>query len=84
MGRRFEVETPEGTFDLIYKGFGAGYEEVLVNGQRAAAKQTVFWFCPKFDFQIGSSPAVLEVRVWVWLKIKSLRLTVAGQTIYVE
>ena len=82
--RLFEVVTPEGQFKVEYNGRGMGFERVLVGDEVADSKQTVYWFAPKFEFLIGSLPAVLEVRVWIWLQIKSVKLTVAGQVLHAE
>lgn len=82
--RRIEVETFQGRFQVTYDGAGMGFEQVLVDGYVACRKDSRVWFEPWFEFSVGSQPALLEVRVWAWLGIKSLRLTVAGQTVYSE
>lgn len=82
--RRIEVETSEGRFQVTYEGTGMGFEQVLVDGAVACRKDSWVWFEPWFEFSLGSQPALLEVRVWAWLGIRSLKLTVAGQTVYCE
>jgi hypothetical protein len=71
-----------------YNGWGAGYESVLVDGQEVSRRQSTMWFVPEFDFSIrcaeGPVPARLEVRVAPWLRIRALRLTVAGTVVYAE
>ena len=82
--RRFDVTTAEGCFKVEYDGKGHGFECVLVKNEIADLKKTVYRFAPRFDFMIGSLPAKLEVLVWLWLQIKSIKLEVNGQEVYAE
>lgn len=84
LSRRIEAVTPEGRFVVEYQGGGMGFEQVLVDGVVAARTRSTRWFVPWFDFRVGSLPALIEVQVWPWLSIKSLKLTVGGATLYSE
>jgi hypothetical protein len=55
-----------------------------VQGQPAAVSENQLWFVPRFESAIDAMLAVLEVRVWPWLAVRSLRLHIDGQTIYEE
>src|SRR5262249_25430763 len=82
--RVLEVHTDEGWFLVEYNGRGFGYESVYVNGELALASTSLAWFVPRFDFRMGPHPAVVEVRVWPWLTIRSFRLTVDDAVLYAE
>ena len=81
--RVFAVATPEGTYRVAYDGRGLGDESVSVNG-RLAARRASLWFVPEFSFFIGSAPALLRVKVWPWLAIRSFELRVNGEQVYSE
>src|SRR5579883_326396 len=82
--RRLWVETPEGLFIVEYSGRGLGYESVWINDMRAPGPCTGAWFVPRFDFDLCSACAAVEVRVWPWLTIRSFHLVVAGEVLYSE
>jgi hypothetical protein len=82
--RVWEVATPDRTFEIKYVGRIPGYEAVLVDGRVATKVRSWVWFVPRFEFSLGSAPAVLDVRVWPWLTIRSMRLTVEGHICYEE
>jgi hypothetical protein len=82
--REFDVFTPQGLFRVVYVGDGIGYEEVLVSGEVACHKSTHFWYAPEFNFTIGEYSALIEVRVSIWLTIRSFSLEVDGQQVYFE
>lgn len=80
--RKFLLETADGNYRIEYIGRGFGNERVVVNGKFAAGGTSLFWFIPRFEFDLGTTAAVLHVRVWPWLKIRSMRLTVDGREVY--
>jgi hypothetical protein len=82
--RVLEVRTDDGWFLVEYNGRGLGYESVWVNGELALSSTSLMWFVPRFDFSLGPRPAVVEVRVWPWLTIRSFRLTVDDVVLYAE
>ena len=82
--RSWEVVTSEGWFKVEYDGRGSGYESVLVQGEVAVKVPSLLWFAPRFEFRVGSLPASLDVRVWPWLALRSVRLTVDGRVAYAE
>jgi hypothetical protein len=82
--RALEVSTSEGTYRVTYDGRGLGHESVTVNGAIAAGKASTLWFVPEFSFSLGSMPALVKVRVWPWLSIRSLELVVGGESVYRE
>lgn len=82
--RDFDVVTPEGIFKVAYYGRGQGYEEVWLNGEVACHRRSYLWYAPEFEFSIGTLPAVIRVRVWIWLAIRSLSLEVDGRRVYYE
>jgi hypothetical protein len=82
--RAIQVETPEESFLFEYNGWGLGYETVSVNGQAASRETGVFWFAPRFKFFVGDRLAVVRVRVWPWLTLRSLELFIDGWCVYAE
>lgn len=82
--RKFLLETEEGSYCVEYSGRGLGYECVLVNGEAVAGGVSRYWFIPRFQFALGSKVGVLNVRVWPWLTIRSLRIDFEGHEVYVE
>ncbi|HLM61440.1 MAG TPA: hypothetical protein VK308_11610, partial [Pyrinomonadaceae bacterium] len=82
--RGFEVTTHEGLFYVVYYGQGSGFEQVVVNNQVVCKKKTVWWYAPEFEFSVGSLPATIKIRVWVWLAIRSFSLDIDGKRVYFE
>ncbi|MCY7376056.1 MAG: hypothetical protein LH472_08810 [Pyrinomonadaceae bacterium] len=82
--RSFHVVTADGVFEVIYNGKGAGYEEVLVNGEVVCRLPSHLWYVPKFDFDIGNAPSQINVKVSPLLQIISFRLIVGEMEIYSE
>lgn len=81
------VSTPGGHFLVEYNGRGLGFERVIV--RRASqvftlTKVSPRWFIPRFEFAVGDLPAVVEVRVWPWLTLRTLLLYVGGERVYCE
>lgn len=82
--RSLSVITDEGVFDVTYDGKGLGYEEVLVNGETAKREISIWWYVPRFEFELGNLSAVVNVGVSPLCKIKRFDLTVNGKTVYSE
>ena len=82
--RSFTVLTNEGVFDVEYDGNGMGYEEILVNGEIAIRKPSVWWYVPRFDFDLGSHKARVDVSISMFMQIKSFSLSVNGSDVYAE
>ena len=85
--RVFQVtlsETEQHSYNVTYNGRGIGWEGVYVDGEIATLHSSFFWFVYQFEFRIGSHSAVIKVRVWPWLAIRSLRFSVEGKDIYSE
>jgi hypothetical protein len=82
--RLLDVVTPEGFYFVEYNGSGMGYETVLVNGKVVCQPSSLLWFVPRFEFKLGRRRAVIEVRVWPWLRISSFRLRIDGELVYEE
>jgi len=82
--RAIQVETPEELFLVVYNGWGLGYETVSVNGQVVNRETGVLWFAPRLTFYVGERLAVVRVRVWPWLTLRSLELLIDGWCVYAE
>ncbi len=82
--RDLSVVTSEGVFDLKYDGRGMGYEEVLVDSKTAKRTISVWWYVPRFEFNIGNKNAVVKVGVSPLLKISRFNLEIDGKIIYSE
>ena len=82
--RRLNVVTPEGVFEVAYDGTGAGYESVLIDGNLAVKTISYLWYVPEFNFQIGSLPANIKVRISWKLVISFFILEVDGHQLYSE
>lgn len=82
--REWDVTTPHGPSVVKYSGWGKGYETVFVNHLIAVRTPSVFWYVPRFDFFVGLTPATVEVRVWPWLALRSIRLSLGNKVCYHE
>jgi hypothetical protein len=82
--REWEVTTPGGVFVVTYSGRSYGYESVRFDGAVVARTESSWWFVPRFEFQLGQSPASVEVRVWPWFILRAIRLRVADEVCYSE
>jgi hypothetical protein len=84
LSRDLSVVTSEGVFDVKYDGKGMGYEEILVDGKTAKRTVSVWWYVPRFEFNIGNQIAVVNVGVSPFLKINRFNLEINGETVYSE
>jgi hypothetical protein len=82
--REWEITTPSGVFVVTYSGRGHGYESVRVDGAVVAKTKSFAWFVPEFEFRLGDSPALVEVRVWPWFVLRAIRLRVGDEICYSE
>jgi hypothetical protein len=81
--RAIKVSLPDGPHVVAYDGTGMGFERVSVDGV-VIRKSSFCWFVPRFEFKLGGWPAVVEVRVWPWLLLRSLVLRVGDSIVYAE
>ena len=70
-------------FEVTYSGLGLWWDSVLVDGVEVMRTSTL-WFVPRFEFFLDDQPVVLEVRVWPWMQLRRLTLTIAGRIVYWE
>jgi hypothetical protein len=82
--REWEVTMPSGDFTVIYSGLGIGHESVRVNGEVAVMTTSWIWFVPTFEFNIAGMPARVDVRVWPWFTLRSIRLQIGSEVCYSE
>lgn len=82
--RGIEVALPDGVFLVEYIGSKIGYEFVRTEPGKTFRKTSVLWFVPRFDFEIGRHPAVIEVRVALWFEITLFSLRVDDVLVYDE
>lgn len=82
--REWEVSGGQRLFRLAYDGMGIGIESILKDGEPLVKVESFYWFAPRFEFEIDGVPFVVTVRVWPWLQIRALRISVSDQVIYSE
>jgi hypothetical protein len=71
--------------DVEWNGRGLGYESVRIDGVTVDRRPSSVWFVPEFEFDLpGGYQGFLEVRVWPWLGVRALRLSVDGHVVYSE
>jgi hypothetical protein len=81
--RGIEVSMSDGVHLVEYDGRGLGYEQVSVDGSINRTRSW-WWYVPRFEFKVGGRSGVVEVRVWLWLSLKSLHLWVGDQLVFAE
>lgn len=81
--RMVEVEMPDGPHLVEYNSRGAGFEQVTVDG-RTIRRRSSLWYVPRFEFELGGHPSVVDIRVWPWLTLRSFVLRVNEKVIYAE
>jgi hypothetical protein len=81
--RKFQVLAPHGSFEVVYNGWGLGYEEILVNGE-IACRAGSLWYVPEFEFKIGNADAKINVSIWAWMQMRSFDFEIEGETVYSE
>jgi hypothetical protein len=83
--RCFQVETPEGSFQLEYKGVAWG-ERILIDGVEVARGRV--WHMhvvdPHVEFSLAGARAAVDVKAWIWCTTRAFRLTVGGRVLYQE
>jgi hypothetical protein len=98
MFREWEVSIPTGNFRIAYSGHGHAFEgggldsvgrgyrfqSVWVDGLIVVKTRRVFWYVPRFDFNLGGLGATIDVRVWPWLTLRAIRLSVGNEVCYTE
>ena len=82
--RAVEVALPEGVFLVEYIGSRIGYEFIQVRPGERFREMSWLWFVPRFDFDVGGRPAILEVRVAPWLSVWSFSLQIDEVIVYDE
>lgn len=82
--REWEVSLPAGRFRVVYSGYGSGFESISIDDVIVVKTRSVFWFVRKFEFSIGDLPATVQVRVWPWLTLRAIRLTIEDKVCYSE
>lgn len=80
--RKFLLTIDGNSYHVEYLGRGAGYEYVVLDGNAVAGGTSQPWFIPSFCFDIEQHKIVLNVRVWPWLTIRSLNITVDGIEVF--
>jgi hypothetical protein len=81
--RKFQVLSEHGTFEVVYNGFGIGYEEIWVNNE-IVCRLSGLWFVPAFEFKIGRANAKINVSVSAWMRIRSFDFEIEGESVYSE
>ena len=82
--RVLEVQVSDHTYTVKYTGRGLGREAVFVDGLKVAGGASWLWFIPRFEFEIDSKEAVVEVRVNPWLTIRRFSFSLDGEIQYSE
>lgn len=82
--REWEITDGEKTYLLAYDGMGLGSECIRRDRVPIVKSRSHFWFVPRFDFEIDGVPCRVDVRIWPWLGVRALRLTVEEQVLYAE
>jgi hypothetical protein len=65
-------------------GSRMGYELVQVHPGKRSHKMSWLWFVPRFEFDVGGHPAVVEVRVAPWLAVWTFSLQIDDIVVYDE
>ncbi|MCC2668563.1 MAG: hypothetical protein K0Q72_1034 [Armatimonadetes bacterium] len=85
--RGWAIHTDDGSFHVEYHGRGKGHEAVTVigpQGKSAFKLRSLIWFAPRFEFEVGSLLASLEITVHPWMTFSKVELTIGDELVYVE
>lgn len=80
--RKFLLIIDGNSYCIEYYGRGAGYEYVALDGSAVAGGTSQPWFIPTFTFEIEQHRIVLNIRVWAWLMIRSVKITLDGIEVF--
>ena len=69
--RTIAVTLPEGCFFVEYEG-------------TSVRKLSLTWFVPRFEFDVGGHAGSIEIRVALWLAVRSFDLRIDNILVYTE
>lgn len=69
---------------ITYSGRGLGSESVTINGDHYTQPSMGLWYIPTFDINHEDNHIIVHVRVWPWMALRSIRISVDSKEIYSE
>mgnify|MGYP000235112444 CR=1 FL=1 len=82
--RRVEIELEDSDLELVYSSLSVGSERIMVNRNVCEIVSDGAWYIPYFDIEVDGKHIEVEARVWPWISLRSLLVTVDGELVYSE
>jgi len=82
--RRIEIELEDSDLELVYSSLSVGSERIMVNRNVCEIVSNGAWYIPYFDIEVEGKYIEVEARVWPWISLRSLLVTVDGIPVYSE
>lgn len=78
------IKIPGTDETVTYSGRGISTEKCVVAGEQYVSQSEFGWFVPEFYFIYKDMKFNVQVRVWPWLGLRSLVVSLNGEHIYSE
>ena len=82
--RRIEIELEDSDLELVYSSLSVGSELIMVNRNVCEMVSDGAWYIPHFEINVEGKHVEVEARVWPWLSVRSLLVTVDSEPVYRE
>lgn len=82
--RVVDIPAPSGSVLLRYSGRDIGRESVSINDDDPVSHSSYFWYVPTFEIEHDSGSYIIEIRIWPWLALRSMTVTLDKNMVYTE
>ena len=82
--RTIEIELFDRSVRIDYSGLIFGFGSACIDGMPLVSGSSRFWFAPKFEALLDGIHYEIEVRVWPWLAVRSLSVSVGEKRVFLE
>jgi len=82
--RTIEIELIDRGVRIDYSGRTFSFGSACIDGVPLTAGRSRFWFTPKFEAFLDGNHYEIEIRVWPWLAVRSLSVSVDEKRVFLE